>query len=276
MDLPWVVRGELRMGYPGIRVDETKLAWDPAEVTVPAAPPVTAGSDPLSVLVAAVVPDYESDVKQQVAATRAREERFAANLQAARGSYHATDGAGGDQISSAGSKLSDPADAFGAGSPGSTPAAASSAGDGGGSLLSQLMGVAMQVGQQAVQVPMQAAGAAGQMVQPVMQGVQGIVQQASQGPEKPGEGAKGDAAANGAQGAGQPGSAGDKPEGKDMDDEDKSSDDRSPEDKNKDAAGADAGRGPQAPVGAPQTESSIPGEAPRHRRMTETSPEVAL
>ncbi|WP_454787517.1 hypothetical protein [Mycolicibacterium lutetiense] len=267
------------MGYPGIRVDEAKLAWDPAEVTVPAAPPVTAGSDPLSVLVAAVVPDYEADVKQQVAATRAREERFAGNLQAARGVYHGTDGAGGDQIGAAERKLADPADAFGAGSPASAaPAAASSAGDGGMSLLSQLMGMAMQVGQQAVQVPMQAAGAAGQMVQPVMQGVQGIVQQASQGSEKSGEGAKGDAAANGAQGAGagQPGSVGDKPEDKDKNDEEKSSDDRSSEDKNKDAAGADAGRGPQAPVGAPQTESSIPGEAPRHRRMTETSPEVAL
>lgn len=266
------------MGYPGIRVDESKLAWDPAEVTVPAAPPVTPGGDPLSVLVAAVVPDYESDVKRQVAATRAREERFAANLQAARGSYHGTDGAGGDQISSAGSKLSDPADAFGAGVPASAaPAAASSAGEGGTSLLSQLMGVAMQVGQQAVQVPMQAAGAAGQMVQPVMQGVQGIVQQASQS-EKPGDGAKGDAAANGAQGAGAglPGSSGDKPEDKDQKDEEKSSEQASLEDKDKEAAGADAGRGPQAPVGAPRTEASIPGDAPRHRRMTETSPEVAL
>lgn len=260
------------MGYPGIRVDETKLAWDPAEVTVPAAPPVTAGSDPLSVLVAAVVPDYEADVKQQVAATRAREERFAGNLQAARGVYHGTDGAGGDQIGAAERKLADPADAFGAGAPASAAPSTASAGDGGMSLLSQLMGVAMQVGQQAVQVPMQAAGAAGQMVQPVMQGVQGIVQQASQGSEKPGEAGKGDGAANGTAGSTQ---QSDSPAGKDEKGEEKPTADRSSdEDKKKDSAGADAGPGPQAPVGAPQTEPSIPGD--RYRRTTETSPEVAL
>lgn len=48
----------------------------------------------------------------------------------------------------------------------------------------------------------------------------------------------------------------------------------SAEDKKKDAARADSGPGPQAPVGAPQTEPSIPGD--RYRRTTEMSPEVAL
>lgn len=262
------------MSYPGLRVDPEKLGWDPAEVTVPEVPPVK-GEDPLSILAAAVMPKYAGQVAQQVAETRAREEQFAANLQSTRSSYGSTDGAGQDQINAAAGKL-DPAAAFGAGAPAGA-ASGPPAGDAGASQLSQMMGVAMQVGQQALQMPMQAVGMAGQMVQPVVQGVQGIVQQATQASEKSGEGSKdGDAkngGSNGSPGADQaPESSAEKSEDKDKRDDQKSKDDE----KDESRTGAHAGHGPQAPVGTPQGEPLQPGQPPRHRRMSETSPEVAL
>ncbi|WKG03641.1 hypothetical protein [Mycolicibacterium sp. HK-90] len=242
-------------------------------------PEVKGAADPLSILANAVMPKYAGQVAEQVAKTRAREEQFAADLQSTRSSYGSTDSAGQGQIDAAAGAL-DPADRFGAGSPAeASPSPPGS--DGAASQLSQMMGIAMQVGQQALQMPMQAVGMAGQMVQPVVQGVQGIVQQATQASEKSGEGAKGDDAENGAE-AGSPAadrqseSATEKPEDK-KDDQKSEQDERSDKDKKDESgAGAEAGHGPQAPVGAPQVEPSHPGQAPRHRQMTETSPEVAL
>lgn len=268
------------MSYPGLRVDTEKLGWDPAEVTVPGVPKVEAGPDPISVLVAAVMPNIAGDVTTHVADTRAREERFAGNLQAAQNAYRGADGSGQDQINGAAGNLPDPADAFGAGSPARAPAAAPG-GDSGASQLSQMMGMAMQVGQQAVQVPMQAVGMAGQMVQPVVQGVQGIVQQATQASEKPGEASNGEHTTDGFQSGGAGAlreSSAEKPEDKDKKDDQKSRDNKtSDKDKPDDTeTGAGAGHGPQAPVGAPEVEQPDPGQGPRHQRMTETSPEVAL
>ncbi|MCV7068088.1 hypothetical protein H7H51_24505 [Mycolicibacterium farcinogenes] len=101
-----------------------------------------------------------------------------------------------------------------------------------------------------------------------------VTDQATQASDKSGEGSKGDDASHGAPGkdALGPESSAEKPEDKDKKDDQKSEDDK----KDESRTGAHAGPGPQAPVGAPQAEPSQPGQAPRHGRMTETPPEVAL
>ncbi|MBU8834536.1 hypothetical protein [Mycolicibacterium goodii] len=268
------------MGYPEFRVIEEALDWDPAEVTVPPVPDDAVygpGVDPVGILVNAVMPDIAADVNQQVANTRAREERFAGNLRSARTAYHGTDSAGQAQIDSVASKI-DPADAFGAGVPAPPTSAASPTGDAGFSQLTQLMGAAMQGVQQAVQMPMQATGMAAQMVQPVMQGVQGIIQQGTQASGK----SQGDIDDEG-DGLGSSSGVGPtlEDESRSLVDERQKSgaeEDVKPEDAKKPeresaAAMAGAGEGPQAPVSAPQDEPLHP---PRSRRMTGTSPEVAL
>jgi hypothetical protein len=53
--------------------------------------------------------------------------------------------------------------------------------------MGQMMQMPMQMAQQAAQVPSQMMGALGQIPQTVLQGVQGIVEAAKQGADKPGE-----------------------------------------------------------------------------------------
>jgi hypothetical protein len=271
------------VGYPEFRVIEEALGWDPAEVTVPTLPGKAAASphgDPLSALVGAVLPNLADGVNEKVADARAREERFAANLGSARTAYHGTDGVGRDQIEAAASKI-DPADTFGAGvlADGSAP---TPTGDAGFSQLTQLMGMAMQAGQQAAQMPMQAVGMVVQTAEPVMQGIQGIVQQATQASGKSGEGVQPDMAGQGADG----GSAGpemtrqtEKPEGTDNEDHSWSEDASEP-DKDKETsevtAGANKANGPRAPIAPPQIGTLDPGHGVQHRRITEAAPEVAL
>ncbi|MCV7288939.1 hypothetical protein H7J87_26780 [Mycolicibacterium wolinskyi] len=258
------------MGHPEFRVDEAALGWDPAEVTVPEVPAVEAGSDPLSTMISAVMPTVATDVTTKVAATRAREELFAANLSRAKSAYQGTDGAGEQQISSAASGLSDSASP--AAASGANPAAsASAAGDGGFGQLSQLMGMAMQIGQQAVQAPMQAMGMAGQIPQTVMQGVQGLTQQAGQGSEKGGPGADGAASQSG---AGRPGSTEGQPEAAD-EKPDEYTDEKSEAKKDDSTAEARSDSAQRAPVGEPQ-QASPSRVLPEHRRPTDTPPEVAL
>lgn len=172
------------MGYPEFRVIEEALDWDPAVVAVPPVPDnavYVPGVDPVGLLVNAVMPGIAADVNQQVANTRAREERFANNLRSARTAYHRTDSAGQAQIDSAASTI-DPADAFGAGVPVQPTSAAAPTGDASFSQLTQLMGAAMQGVQQAVQVPTQAVGTGAQMVQPVCRASKELSSKARQPP----------------------------------------------------------------------------------------------
>ena len=159
------------MGEPGLRVNVEELNWDPAEVTVPGVPAVPPGSDPMSVMVAAIMPGIATAVTKAVAETLAREERFDTNLSAAGTAYQNTDGASLQQIQSAGGSI-EPASA--AAGTGAAQSAGSSAGPGG--QLGQMMGM---VGQ-AAQIPMQMMGMAAAIPQGIMQGVQSAMQQVGQ------------------------------------------------------------------------------------------------
>lgn len=264
------------MGYPEFRVIEEALDWDPADVTVPAVPDdavYVPGVDPIGILVNAVMPDIAADVNQHVANTRGREERFADNLRSARSAYHGTDVAGQDQIDSAASKI-DPAGAFGAGSPAQTIFAdpASPGGAPGFAQLTQMMGIAMQGVQQALQAPVQAVGMAGQMAQPIMQGVQGISQQPTRATGTAGETRTGEPISSDAGDGSEPGlpAALEAIQTENENNVSSENDNRLDEGKTAESeAGAETAHGSQAPVGASQTEPGL-------RRMTETAPEVAL
>ncbi|AGB24011.1 PE family protein [Mycobacterium sp. JS623] len=158
-----------------LRLNEPALTWDPAQVTVPPAPVVPPGGDPMSVMLSAIAPQVAAAITQGVAEALAREEQFAANVHAARTEYQNTDGAAGRQIQGAG-ELGEPASA--AAGVGSAQSAGSGAGDTG--QLGQMMGMPMQMAQQAAQIPMQLAGMAASIPQGIMQGVQSAMQSVGQ------------------------------------------------------------------------------------------------
>jgi hypothetical protein len=169
------------MTEPGLRVNVEELNWDPAEVTVPGVPAVPPGSDPMSVMVAAIMPGIATAVTKAVAETLAREGRFDANLSAAGSAYQNTDGASQQQIQSAGGAI-EPASA--AAGTGAAQSAGSAAGQGG--QLGQMMGMAGQ----AAQIPMQMMGMAAAIPQGIMQGVQSAMQQVGQMSGMGGQGEK--------------------------------------------------------------------------------------
>ncbi|HJT90945.1 MAG TPA: PE domain-containing protein [Mycobacterium sp.] len=163
------------MGEPDLRVNVEELNWDSAAVTVPGVPEVPPDADPMSVMLAAIMPEIATAVTEAVAATLAREERFAANLSAAGGAYQNTDGAAQQQIQSAGASI-EPASA--AAGTGAAQSAGTSADQGG--QLGQMMGMPMQMAGQAAQIPMQLMGMAAAIPQGIMQGVQSAMQQVGQ------------------------------------------------------------------------------------------------
>src|SRR4051794_37190780 len=107
-----------------LRLNEEALDWDPAEVTVPPVPAIPPGSDPMSVMLAAIAPQIATAVIEGIAEALAREERFSANVSGARTSYQNTDGAAGQRIEGAG-ELTEPGSM--AGEVGSTNGGASAA-----------------------------------------------------------------------------------------------------------------------------------------------------
>jgi hypothetical protein len=158
-----------------LRLDEVALTWDPAEVTVPPVPSVPPGGDPMSVMLSAIAPQVAEAVTKGVAEALAREEQFASTVHGARTAYQNTDLAAGQQIQGAG-ELGEPASA--AAGVGSSQSAGSGAGEAG--QLGQMMGMPMQMAQQAAQIPMQLAGMAASIPQGIMQGVQSAMQQVGQ------------------------------------------------------------------------------------------------
>ncbi len=57
------------MAVPNLRIhDEGALRWDPAEVDVPGVPAIAPSDDPMSVMVAAVMPEIPTEVAEKVAA----------------------------------------------------------------------------------------------------------------------------------------------------------------------------------------------------------------
>lgn len=188
------------MGFPELRLDGAALNWDPAEVTVPPVPGIPPGADPMSVMIAAIMPIVAVPVAEGVAETRAREERFAENVAGARSAYRNTDDAAGQQIQSAGGEATAATGAGSAPDAGSPPVQA-------GQLGGQLMGMSMQIASQAAQIPQQVMGMAASIPQGIAQGVQTELQQvgqmsgagneSSKGAEYQGESSADDLAASG-------------------------------------------------------------------------------
>jgi hypothetical protein len=158
-----------------LRLTEEALNWDPAEVTVPSVPAIPPGADPMSVMLAAIAPEIATAVTQGVAEALAREEWFSANVNGARTSYQNTDGVARQQIQDSGELAEAGGVAAGVGSPNTGASPAGEAGQ-----LGQMMGMPMQLAQQAAQIPMQLAGMAASIPQGIMQGVQSAMQQVGQ------------------------------------------------------------------------------------------------
>ncbi|AWT51069.1 hypothetical protein D806_000750 [Mycolicibacterium smegmatis MKD8] len=256
------------MGTPDMRVEEGALGWDPAEVTVPAMPSVGDGPDPLSTIIATAVPHVATGVREQVGATRAREERFAENLASARSAYHSTDDGEKQRIGDAARGIANRANQSSAGSTGIgafSSAAAVSGARQSDSQFGQLVSMAMQGGQQALQVPFQLAGMTGQLPQ----AVQGLVQQTAEWATKGGQAATGP--------SGSSPRAADLPPDSPTDDEDenlRASPEQDSDEQRKNTGSDASSRGAErAPV-----ESVRPQRNPdlKHHRNPSTPPEVAL
>lgn len=151
---------------PPLRVDTPALTWAPAIVTVPPVPVIPAGGDPMSMMISAVMPELAAPLTTDVAATRTREEQFAANLSGARRAYQSTDQAGEQEIRAvADTQLA----------PVNTAATGSVGGQSG-----QFLSTSMQTAGQAAQAPAQLMGMAATAPQRIMQGAQGALQHAGQ------------------------------------------------------------------------------------------------
>ncbi len=259
----------LAMGTPDMRVDEGALGWDPAEVTVPAVSVPPVGPDALSKKINEAMPSLATEVVEQVTSTRAREERFAANLASARSAYHRTDGVGQQGIEAASRRMEDssgtatPATAAGGNSL-SSPAGSNQF----GGQFGQLVSMAMQAGQQAMQMPLQAVEAAGQAPQGVMQGLQAVVQQSGQS-DRASDPSKQQGGST-ERGPDEALSSEQRRDGLKERDEADHRDDEKPETKADEASGGGDQRAPDAISPAHPTP-----EVGRHRRPT-TPPEVAL
>jgi hypothetical protein len=171
--------------------------------TIPLAPPpfTTPGMDAISLSIMSQVPGLEAPILAGLPEVKAEATKTATNIVAAAQQYLQTDeqlaadyerhqfegagtpgGGGGSGFGAAGSAA--------AGAAGTTESVANAAG-GHSNPMGQMMGMPMQMAQQAAQMPMQAMGALGQAPQGIMQGAQSAMQQIGQMTEGAGKDDKG-------------------------------------------------------------------------------------
>jgi hypothetical protein len=133
---------------------------------LPAAPPpfVVSGADAISEAIAFRLPGIEGPIQEGLPQVKAEATKTASNIVAAAGRYQATD----EQFAANYEKHQFDQ----AGGPGAGGSGAGSAGD----PMSQMMGMPMQMAQQAARMPMQAMSAVASAPQSMMQGVQQIGQ----------------------------------------------------------------------------------------------------
>ena len=203
---------------PGeLRVDPTPLANGgqgllSAAGDIPEAPvPFTAtGADALSTILNARTQAIEAPLIAGMPVTKADALRTAQNIIQAAAKYEGVDQQLADQVLKALAELEGAESAGAAGGAGGTGGGAAGAAGAAGMAgetpaagaaqqagqLGQMMGMPMQLAQQAAQIPMQLAGMAASIPQGIMQGVQSAMQQVGQmtggagdkaDPEQPGE-----------------------------------------------------------------------------------------
>jgi hypothetical protein len=135
------------------------------------------GSDPLSTRITIEVPSAEGPIVVDLPVLKEDAKKTAQDIVSAANRYEQTDQTLGQRITQ--TQMPDangaPATGGGGGVGGAQGAGAGQAGQ-----MGQLMGMPMQMAQQAAQLPMQALGMAASLPQAVMQGVQSAMQQVSQ------------------------------------------------------------------------------------------------
>jgi len=181
---------------PGeLRVDTTPLASGgqgllsaAGDIPLPPVPFTTGGGDALSTILNARTQAIEAPLIAGMPLTKAEALRTAQNIIQAAAKYEGVDQNLADQVLKA---LSELEGAEGAGAGGAGAAGTPATGATGGATqaagaaqqagqMGQLMGMPMQMAQQAAQIPMQLAGMAASIPQGIMQGVQSAMQQVGQ------------------------------------------------------------------------------------------------
>jgi hypothetical protein len=177
--------GELRVDTTPLATDGQGLLSAAGDIPQPPVPFTATGADALSTILNARTQAIEAPLIAGLPVTKAEALRTAQNIIQAAAKYEGVDQQLADQVLKAlaemeGAEGTGAAGAAGmAGAPASaaTPAAAASQQAG---QMGQMMGMPMQLAQQAAQIPMQLAGMAASIPQGIMQGVQSAMQQAGQ------------------------------------------------------------------------------------------------
>ena len=188
--------GELRVDTTPLATEGQGLLSAAGDIPQPPVPFTATGADALSTILNARTQAMEAPLIAGMPVTKAEALRTAQNIMQAAGMYERVDQQMADQILKAlfgieGAEGPGAAGAGGAGGSASgvaeaagTPASAAATGanSAGGAAqqagqMGQMMGMPMQMAQQAAQIPMQLAGMAASIPQGIMQGVQSAMQQ---------------------------------------------------------------------------------------------------
>jgi hypothetical protein len=170
----------LRIDIDAVRAGGNEMLSGTAGLEMPPAFTPPTGSDPLSTRITIEVPSAEGPIVVELPAIKADATKTAENIVSAANRYEQADQLLGQRIEQAQMPSGNGAPGIGGtgGAGGAPNAGAAQAGQMG--QMGQLMGMPMQIAQQAAQLPMQALGMAASLPQGVMQGVQSAMQQVSQ------------------------------------------------------------------------------------------------
>jgi DNA polymerase III gamma/tau subunit len=180
--------GELRVDTAPLAPGGQGLLSAAGDIPLPPVPFTATGADALSTILNARTQAIEAPLIAGMPVTKAEALRTAQNIIQAAAKYEVVDQNLADQVLKALSAL-EGAEVTGAGGSGTagTPATAATAGatPAAGAAqqagqMGQMMGMPMQMAQQAAQIPMQLAGMAASIPQGIMQGVQSAMQQVGQ------------------------------------------------------------------------------------------------
>jgi len=183
------VPGELRVDTAPLATGGQGLLSAAGDIPEPPAPFTATGTDALSTILNTRTQAMEAPLIAGMPVTKADALRTAQNIIQAAAKYEGVDQRLADQVLKTLAELegAEGSGAGGAGGTGATGAAgaptsatpAAGAAEQAGQL-GQMMGMPMQMAQQAAQIPMQLAGMAASIPQGIMQGVQGAMQQVGQ------------------------------------------------------------------------------------------------
>jgi hypothetical protein len=170
----------LRIDTDAVRQGGNEMFTGVTGLEMPPAFTPPTGSDPLSTRITIEVPSAEGPIVVDLPVLKEDAKKTAEDIVSAANRYEQTDQTLGQGIEQA--QMPDangvPASGGAGGVGGAQGAGAGQAGQLG--QMGQLMGMPMQMAQQAAQLPMQALGMAASLPQAVMQGVQSAMQQVSQ------------------------------------------------------------------------------------------------